>query len=117
MAKLTTGNLAELYSATCDARDKWRSVLFLLGLSSDSVWNVARKYDNPEDCYREGLKEWLKGGERTWKDVVEALSRAGLSHIAKAIERDHVQSAGAVPTGLTKALDSAATKGHSFCTS
>ncbi len=101
---LTIADLGKLYTATFAAQTKWRNFLLALEISSDTIDSIGEKWsNNPEDCYREGLKKWLKGGERSWKGVVEALSSpiVGQSDIAKTIERDHVQSAGISTTDVT----------------
>ncbi len=95
---LTIEDLKKVYLVTFDARVKWRNVLLVLDVSPATINSVGTKWrDNPDDCYREGLSEWLTGGERSWKDVMEALSSpiVGFSYIARTIERDHLQSTGA----------------------
>ena len=92
---LTIEDLGDLYIATFDARIKWRNFLLVLKISLDTIDSIGTKWrDDPDDCYCEGLKEWLKGGERRWEDVVKALSSpiVGHVHIAKTIEKDHLQS-------------------------
>ncbi len=94
---LTIADLGDLYIETFDARIKWRNFLLVLKISSDTIDSIGTKWqDNPDDCYREGLKEWLKGEERSWEDVVKALCSpiVGYSYIARTIERDHLQSTG-----------------------
>ena len=95
---LTIADLGKLYIATFDARIKWRNFLLVLEISSDTIDSIGTKWrDDPDDCYREGLKEWLKGEKRRWEDVVKALSSpiVGHSDIANTIEKDHLQSTGA----------------------
>ncbi|XP_064389679.1 uncharacterized protein LOC135337641 isoform X2 [Halichondria panicea] len=95
---LTIADLKKVYLVTFDARVKWRNILLVLDVSPATINNVGTKWrDNPDDCYREGLSEWLIGGERSWEDVMGALSSpiVGHVHIARTIERDHVQSTGA----------------------
>ncbi|XP_064399690.1 uncharacterized protein LOC135346099 isoform X3 [Halichondria panicea] len=92
---LTIADLGKLYVATFDARIKWRNFLLVLEISSDTIDSIGTKWrDDPDECYREGLKEWLKGGERSWEDVVKALSSpiVGHVHIANTIEKYHLQS-------------------------
>ena len=92
---LTIADLKKLYLVTFDARIKWRNILLILDVPSDTIDSIGTKWrDNPEECYREGLKEWLKGEERRWEDVVQALSSpiVGHVHIARTIEKDHLQS-------------------------
>ena len=69
--------------------------MLVLKIPSDIIDRIGKDWsNNPDDCYREGLKEWLKGGERSWEDVVKALSSpiVGHSDIARTIEKDHLQS-------------------------
>ncbi len=94
---LTIADLKKLYLITFDARIKWRNILLILDVPSDTIDSIGTKWrDDPDECYREGLKEWLKGGEKSWEDVVKALSSpiVGHSDIAKTIciEKDHLQS-------------------------
>ncbi|XP_064407183.1 serine/threonine-protein kinase TAO1-A-like isoform X2 [Halichondria panicea] len=92
---LTIEDLKKVYLVTFDARVKWRNFLLVLDVSSDTIDSIGTKWrDDPDDCYREGLKEWLKNGESRWEDVVKALSSpiVGFSYIARTIEKDHVQS-------------------------
>ncbi|XP_064407343.1 uncharacterized protein LOC135352104 [Halichondria panicea] len=89
---LTIADLGKLYIATFDARIKWRNFLLVLEIPSDTIDSIGKDWsNNPNDCYREGLKEWLKGGERSWEDIVKALSSPimGEVHIARTIEKDH----------------------------
>ena len=88
---LTIADLIKVYVATFDARTKWRNILLLLGISNATVASIAvRCREDPDECYREGLAEWLKGGERHWRDMVEALSSpvVGNKDMARAIEKD-----------------------------
>ena len=94
---LKLSDLNEVYVATFDARAKWRNILLMLAVPPGTIDSIGIKWrEDPDGCYREGLQEWLKGGERSWKHVVEALSSptVGFSYIARTIERDHLQSTG-----------------------
>ena len=72
---ITVKDLSKVYEATFDARSKWRNVLLALGVQKATIDSIGvRWHDNPEDCYREGLSEWLCCGERTWNDLARALS-------------------------------------------
>ena len=88
----------KVYTATFEARNQWRNILLVLDVSPATIDDVGTKCsNNPNDCYREGLKEWLKDGERSWEDVVKVLSSPTVGHsdLAKTVEKDHVQSRGA----------------------
>ncbi|XP_064407503.1 leucine-rich repeat serine/threonine-protein kinase 2-like [Halichondria panicea] len=106
---LTIADLGDLYIATFDARIKWRNFLLVLKIPSDTIDSIGKDWsNNPDDCYREGLKEWLKGGERSWEDVFKALSSpiVGHSDIARTIEKDHLQSTDASnPTDVKSEVD------------
>ena len=96
MSILTIAYLKQVYKATFEARNEWKNILLELEVSSATIRNIGMRCgDNPKDCYREGLSEWLQGVERTWGDLVEALSSPTVGHddIAMAIERDYIQSA------------------------
>ena len=95
---ITVADLKKVYRITFEARNEWKNILLELEVSSATIRSIGvRCHDDPKDCYREGLSEWLEGGERSWGDLVEALSSPTVGHsdIAMAIERDYIQSAGA----------------------
>ncbi len=95
---LTGADLGKLYNATFDARIKWRNILLALEISSATINSIGTQWrDNPDDCYREGLREWLRREKRSWKHVVEALSSPTVGHsdLVRTIERDNVLSTGA----------------------
>ena len=92
---ITIDDLKNVYKATFEARNEWKNILLELEVSSATIDSIGVKCrDNPKECYREGLKEWLEGGERSWGDLVEALSSpiVGHSDIAMVIKRDYIQS-------------------------
>ena len=94
---ITIADLKKVYRTTFEARDEWKNILLELEVSSATIDSIGvRCHDDPKNCYREGLKEWLEGGERSWKDLVEALSSpiVGHSDIAMVIQRDNIQSVG-----------------------
>ena len=66
-----------------------------LGVGSVTIERIRVScHDHPDHCYREGLSEWLEGGERSWGDLVKALSSptVGRSDIATVIEMDFLSS-------------------------
>ncbi len=94
---LTIDDLKKVYSATFGARAKWRNILLMLEVPPGTIDGIGMKWqDNPDDCYREGLNEWLRREKRSWEDMVVALSSrtVGYNDIARTIERDYVQSTG-----------------------
>ena len=90
---ITLKDLKLVYRVTFDARNKWQNILLALDVSKATIESIGVTCrGNPEDCYREGLTEWLKGeAERSWRDLAEALSDPTVGHIdiARAIEREY----------------------------
>ncbi len=85
--------LNDVYVKTFEARNKWRNILLALKVNPATIDSIGVKWrDNPDDCYREGLAEWLRGGEKKWSDVMEALSSPTVGHsgIARALEGSYV---------------------------
>ena len=71
---LSIGNLKDVLKATYDARHKWDFILLMLGVSHSTIQSLRRKYNNdPDQCFLEGLSDWLRGGPRQWSDIVKAL--------------------------------------------
>ena len=94
---ITKDDLKKVYRITFEARYEWKNILLELLVSSATIKSIGVScHKNPKDCYREGLSEWLEGGERRWGDLVAALSSPAVGHIdiAMAIDRDYIQSAG-----------------------
>ena len=93
---IAIADLKKVYRTTFEARNEWKNILLELEVSSATIKSIGmRCHDDPKDCYREGLSEWLEGGERSWGDLMEALSSPTVGHsdIAMAIKRDYIQSA------------------------
>ncbi len=77
--------LNNVYRLTYDARDEWRNILVGLEMSSATIRSIGMQWrDKPDDCYREGLTEWIRGGERDWVFVLDALSSPTVGHKALA---------------------------------
>ena len=92
---LTIEDHNKVYTATFEARNKWKNILLGLGISYTDIDDIGVKcHNNPDDCYREGLALWLNGGERSWGDLVNALSSPTVGHkdIAGQIERNYTHS-------------------------
>ncbi len=102
---LTVNDLMDVYKITFGVRNNWRNVLLLLGVNNTTIDSIGVRWrENPDDCYREGILEWLKGGNRSWRDLMVALSGPIVGHndIAKAIERHRIQRRGECCTDLDK---------------
>ena len=96
---ITIADLKVVYRATFKAHKQWLNILLELEVSYDVIESTRHKYrysTSTAICYHEGLRQWLEGGERSWGDLVEALSSPTVGHsdIAKEIERDYILSAG-----------------------
>ena len=90
MSTITPADLKSVYRITYGARNKWRNILLELDVSSTTIESIGKRWhDTSEDCYREGLSEWLKTGVRSWGDLEEALSSptVGYSDIANLIKK------------------------------
>lgn len=95
-------SLKEVYTKTYEARDKWRNILLALDVPLDTIHSIGTTWNNKaDDCYREGLSEWLKGGVRTWRDMAKALSSpiVGYSDLASAIDHESVKVGSTEPEG------------------
>ena len=88
-------DLNEVYTATFEARNKWKNILLGLGISLTIIDGIEIKCHNiPEDCYREGLGVWLRDRERRWEDLAKALYSPTVGHkdLAREIKRDRIHS-------------------------
>ena len=93
---ISLSHLKIVYKATFEARNEWKNILLELDVSSTISDSIGETWKNdPANCYREGLKVWLKE-ERSWEDLVEALSSPTVGHsaIAQTIVKKFVKSGG-----------------------
>ena len=92
---ITLQDLSSVYRVTSEARNKWKNILLALDVSETTVSSINKRFQgNPKDCYCEGLSEWLKGGKRSFQDLISALSSPTVGHndIAEEIMKDYVLS-------------------------
>ncbi len=90
-------DLSAVYEETFQARAKWKQMLLALQVNNTTIETInIRCREDPDNCYLEGLSEWLKGEERSWTDVFEALSRSSVGHsdLAKVVERRLTKATG-----------------------
>ena len=95
MTAIHSNDLEKVFAITFVARNQWKHILLKLGISGTVIESIrVRCHDVPKDCYYEGLTEWLKSGERSWGDLIEALTSPAVGHndLARMIERDYIQS-------------------------
>ena len=94
---ITIKDLNKVYRTTFEARNEWQNILLELGVSCATIDSIeAARKGNSVHCYRDGLKGWLEGQERSWGDLVKALSSPTVGHegIARRIEQLYIQSDG-----------------------
>ncbi len=60
---MDSNNLSAVYEVIFQARAKWKQ-MFLAPMLLFETINI-RCREDPDNCYLEGLSEWLKGGARS----------------------------------------------------
>ena len=111
---ITLDDLSAVYEATYQARAKWKQMLLALQVNNTTIETInIRCREDPDNCYLEGLSEWLKGGERNWADVFEALSRSSVGHndLAKVVEKRLTKATGNTEYRLSSSSLQLATNG------
>ncbi len=94
-ASISSNDLREVYEATYEAREKWANVLLALDVTNPTIESIRSKFHgNPDDCYRQGLSQWLQEGDKSWNDVARAMSSPTVGHkdIAGAISKSHLSA-------------------------
>ena len=93
--RLKVTDLQKVQSDLWNARTRWRNLGDALGIHASSIDSIAMKHrEDPVNCFREMLSEWLRGGStppRTWNTLVAALrmETVDLGSIADEIERKY----------------------------
>ncbi len=90
---LNRSDLKQVYKVVYDARAKWRRIGLELELTHGDLEAIDLRYRNPADQLEQVLAEWLKGGEATWRQLMEALYSVpvGETDLAKQIGMKHCQ--------------------------
>ncbi len=72
---LNEKDLIVVLKATRSGRNKWYNIGLKLGVESHTLDSIGDRFDDPTDCLREVIKQWLKGGspQPTWRALVDAL--------------------------------------------
>ena len=93
---LSIEDLQSVYSMTYGVRSQWFKVLLELGVPHDTIVSIRLIHrNNPDECYLEGLTEWLQFGRRSWRDLEEAFSSPAVGRYDMAeMIRDHIRSIG-----------------------
>jgi len=81
--RLSVNDLAYVQRKLYAVSTKWYNFGLELGLQVATLDSINTKYsDDPSECFREALKEWLKGVNPTptWQAVVNALESPTVAH-------------------------------------
>ena len=83
--------LREVFDAVHSCHTNWRNLCLVLGISDDDLAAIeqSRIAQGSDDCLREGLSRWLRGGygRPTWRKVVDAVANsAGGDYYALALD-------------------------------
>ena len=88
--RLSVDDLADVQRKLCDVKTEWYNLGLELGLRPPTLDSIGAKYkDDPSQCFRQVLSEWLKGVEPppTWQAMIEALNSPTVAqyHLAEKI--------------------------------
>ena len=91
--RLSVDDLAAVLRKLYPANTEWYNLGLELGLGSSTLDSIDAKYSSdPSQCFRQVLKEWLKGIDppRTWQAMVNALKSPTVaqSHLAEQIQTE-----------------------------
>ncbi len=72
---LSEKDLIDVLEAAHSGRNKWYNIGLKLGVESHTLDSIGDRFDDPTDCLREVIKQWLKGvsPQPTWRALVDAL--------------------------------------------
>lgn len=98
---LTIKDLQVIKNALWEARTEWKNIGDALGIDVETLKSIATKeHNNPDNCLRECLTEWLGGGSetsaaqrqpRSWRTIVSALKTQSVNResLANKIEKNY----------------------------
>ncbi len=90
---LSEKDLIVVLKATHSGRNKWYNIGLELGVESHTLDSIGDRFDDPTDCLREVIKQWLKGvsPQPTWRALVDALRSCvvGEEKLASELEAKH----------------------------
>lgn len=74
---LTEDDLGEVLEQVFPASSKWYNIGLGLRVKTSSLERIKARYDDPADCLREAIKEWLQTScsPLTWSNVSDALRK------------------------------------------
>ena len=92
--RLKIGDLQKVKNELWDARTYWKDFGLALSMSQNTLDSIAiTQRDDPGNCLREMLAEWLRGAgdpPRTWSTITAALKQVKpLEAIAEEVEGKH----------------------------
>ena len=85
-SSLTENDLVSVQTAVWEARAEWYNIGLQLGLSAGTLDAIKLgNQSNPDTCFTEVLKLWLRGSGRSWSDLAGALRAptVGFEHLAE----------------------------------
>ena len=91
---LSIDDLHQVKEAAWEVRAKWYDFGLALGVPCDTLDAVKKSNQGDcDDCFRESLKEWLKGAEPppTWSALCNALKSPSLGYgeLANELSKRH----------------------------
>ena len=94
-ATLSISDLKDVQKTLWKARSKWFNIGIELQRLPDDLEAIKVKCNNnPDDCFREMLMEWLRESKDiiTWKDIITALKAepVGYGELAKTVEQTYM---------------------------
>ena len=87
-SKLTTSDLSKVRNEVFSAAAKWYDIGLELGVSADDLDTIKKANDDPKECLREMLRQWLSKVdlEPTWEALIAALRIPAVNYPALANE-------------------------------
>ena len=103
--QLKIEDLHVVNNALWEARTLWKNIGDALGVDAETLKSIAtREHDNPDNCLRECLSEWLRGGSetsavaqqrqpmaRSWCTIISALKTQSVNRESLANKIDQEQ--------------------------
>ena len=85
-------DLASVQTAVWEVRAEWYNIGLQLGLSAGTLDAIKLgNQSNPDTCFTEVLKLWLRGSGRSWSDLARALRAptVGYEHLAEQLRHSN----------------------------
>ena len=88
---------AKLQPLIKEERTKCQSLGIQLDIPLSRLQQLERKSKNRKpvtDCFEEMCQKWLKGGDRKWTEVYEALEQQGYKRLKNSLEEEYKNTPG-----------------------